>query len=347
MLRDKSTLTLGIILPLILLIIFGYGLSLDVNNVDVALVRDTSSPITRDLYFALLLSPSFSPRMVDSMARAKELLINMESHAIVRHEAAHESDGRIQIIVNGRDANSARIMQRYLEAAIALWLERRLSPLSEKGGASLLPRIWFNDALESRFFLVPGVTVLIMTLIGCLLTALVVAREWERGTFEALAATNVLRSEIIISKTLPYFVLGLIGLFLSLLAARLIFEVPMRGSFLLIIATSSIYLVASLGIGLLISTISKSQFLSSQVVLLASFMPTIMMSGFIFDLKSAPLIAQYIAHMFPATWYVELLQTLFLVGNVPEIIIRDTVVLLFFAVLFLSLAIHKMQKTLE
>ena len=149
------------------------------------------------------------------------------------------------------------------------------------------------------------------------------------------------------SKTSPYFLLGLLGLFLCLLAAATIFFVPMRGSLLCIVLCSSIYLFASLGMGLLISATLKSQFLASQVVLIVSFMPTIMMSGFIFDLKSAPIVAQYIAHVFPATWYVELMQTLFLSGNVPSILLPNTACLFVFAVLLLGGAAAKMRKTLE
>ncbi|MBQ7585605.1 MAG: ABC transporter permease, partial [Desulfovibrionaceae bacterium] len=319
MLRDRSTLTLGLILPMTLLLIFGFGLSLDVKQVPVAVVKDNSSSRTWDLFFKLKLSPYMEPRMVYSWQEAEELLMEAEIQAIVRRKLKDQEEREeIQIIVNGRDSNTARIMERYLEAAISQWLEEGREP--NLGYAISVGRVFYNEAMESRWFLVPGVTVLIMTLIGSLLTALVVAREWERGTWEALAATPVQSFEILLGKTVPYFALGMVGLFLCLMAAKLVFAVPIRGSLLAIISSSAIYLLASLGMGLLISAQFKSQFLASQIVLIVSFMPTVMMSGFIFDLKSAPLIAQYLAHIFPATWYVELLQTLFLAGNVPEIL---------------------------
>lgn len=222
-----------------------------------------------------------------------------------------------------------------------------MSGSGQKGGAVAIPRIWYNASLLSRNFLIPGVTVLIMTLIGTLLTALVVAREWERGTYEALIGTTVRRGEIIVSKTIPYFILGLIGLLLCLLTAALIFKVPIRGNLAVLLLISSLYLLVSLGIGLFISAVVKNQFLASQIVLVVSFMPTIMLSGFIFDLKSAPVFGYYIAHIFPATWFVELLQTLFLVGDVQSIIINDTLALLGFAVLFLGLACLNINKSLE
>ena len=360
MLRDRSTLTLGLILPMTLLLIFGYGLSLDVQHVRVAIVRDTSSALTRDLTQTLSLSSYIDPFSVTSMKEAEDLLRKNEVSAIVRRNVKEQNSTpeAVQIIVNGRDSNTARIMERYLAAAISQWAEARLRNKAFQSHASSEAhtaighvasetRVWFNTAMESRCFLVPGVTVLIMTLIGSLLTALVVARDWERGTWEALAATPVQRFEIVAGKTIPYFCLGMIGFFLCLGAAVFIFDVPMRGSLFLLTLCSAIYLVASLGMGLFISAVFKSQFLASQVVLVVSFLPTVMMSGFLFDLKSAPLIAQYIARIFPATWYVELLQTLFLAGDVPYLILRDGFILLFFAAFLLVAAGSKMHTRLE
>ena len=356
MLRDRSTLTLGIILPMTLLLIFGFGLSLDVQDVPVDLVLEQNSPLTRDLYTNLALSPYFSPKLTCSWQEAKEDLIQGKCQAIIRRSLRERADGRehLQLVVNGRDANTARIMRSYLETAIHAWFEKRRSRASfqtqqitpRTGMVSLETRIWYNEATESRFFLVPGVIVLIMTLIGSLLTALIVAREWERGTWEALTATPVTQSEILVGKIVPYFFLGMLGLFLCLAAAAFVFDVPRRGSLAIIILASGIYLLACLGMGLYISAATRSQFLASQIVIVVSFMPTIMLSGFIFDLKSAPLIAQYLACLFPATWYVELMQTLFLAGNVPGLVLMDTAVLLLFALLLLWAACTKLQKTL-
>ena len=358
MLRDKSTLTLGILLPIVLLLLFGFGLSLDVKMVPVAIVRDNSSPVTRDLFISLKLSPYFTPTLVNSWKEAEYLLRAGKADAIVRRNMCEQADGSedVQVIVNGRDSNTARIMQRYLEGAFSLWTSGSqkgvsflsVSPSSgNEGRATAESRIWYNNALESRYFLIPGVTALIMTLIGALLAALVIAREWERGTYEALAATPVQRGEIVAGKTVPYFALGMVGLSLCLAASTWVFGVPMRGSLALIVAGSAIYLLVPLGIGLLISAVFKNQFLASQIVLIVSFMPTMMLSGFIFDLKSAPLAAYYLAHIFPATWYVDLLQTLFLVGDIPGPIIRDFLVLSAFAVILLGLAGANIRKSLE
>ncbi len=349
MLRDKSTLTLGIFLPVFLLILFGYGLSLDVTLVPVTVVQESSSPLTRDLYIRLGLSRYFSPTLVHSMREAEALLRNEQTDAIVRRQDDPPEGGEhVQIVVNGRDANRARIMRRYLEGAVGQWAAGARPPGAAGPGLAVAePRIWYNHAMESNYFLVPGVTVLIMTLIGALLTALVVAREWERGTFEALIATPAREGEILIGKTVPYFFLGLIGLSLCLAASAFLFQVPMRGSLALVVAASALYLLIALGIGLLVSCTIKSQFLASQVVLVLCFLPTLMLSGFIFDLTSAPAPVYYLGHIFPATWFVDLLQTLFLVGDIPEIILRDLAVMAGFAVVMLGLARAAIKKRLE
>ena len=353
MVRDRSTLTLGIILPGLLLILFGYGLSLDVTLVPVAVVRDTQSPATRDLLISLSLSRYFAPVPVTSMREAETMFRAEEVDAILRRQPQDSPDGGgdVQVIVNGRDANRARITQRYLEGAIALWAAKTPpSPAQFPGQAGLAvaeTRVWYNHAMESSYFLVPGVVVLVMTLIGSLLTALIMAREWERGTFEALLATPITVNEIIIGKVAPYFLLGMAGLTICLCTSYFLFSVPMRGSLVLIVIGSALYLLVALGIGLMVSSVVKSQFLASQIVLLFCFLPTVMLSGFIFDLQSAATIVNVIGHIFPATWYVDLLQTLMLVGTVPAIVARDFAVMAAFAMLTLGLARKATKKSLE
>lgn len=349
MLRDKSTLTLGIILPVTLLLLFGFGLSLDVDHTAVTVVRDDSSPVTRDLFTSLEISPYFSPCMANSMQEAEHAMLNGDTDAIVRREMGDHADGveNIQIIVNGRDANKARIMQRYLEGAITQWYQKYYGGTSVRGRAIAESRVWYNHAMESRYFLVPGVIVLVMTLIGALLTALVIAREWERGTFEAIIATSMRKHEFLLGKIIPYFLLGVTGLGLCLFASYWVFDVPMRGSLTLVIAGSCLYLLVSLGIGLFVSAAVKNQFLASQLVVITCFLPTLMLSGFVFDLNSAPRFVYYFAHIFPATWFVEMLQTLLLVGDIGAVLWRDFSVLLLFAFMMLGLAGLKTRKSLE
>jgi ABC-2 type transport system permease protein len=208
-------------------------------------------------------------------------------------------------------------------------------------------RLWFNEANTSTHFLVPGLIVLIMTLNGALLTSLVMAREWERGTLESLFVTPINTGELIASKLIPYFGVGLAGLAMCLLAGKFLFFVPIRGSLLLIVLISMLYLLVSLSLGLLISAATKNQFLASQIALITSFLPAMMLSGFIFDLRSVPAIVRAISTVLPPTYYVEALQTLFLAGNVPGLLIKDTAVLLTAAVVLFVLIRINTRKQLQ
>ena len=211
---------------------------------------------------------------------------------------------------------------------------------------SLRERLWFNEAYESRYFLVPGLIVLIMTLIGALLTALVMAREWERGTLEALFVTPVQADEILLGKTIPYFAMGMVGLALCILASQFLFDVPLRGSVWVLAGVSMLYLLVALGIGLLISSAVKSQFVASQVTLLVTFMPAFMLSGFLFDLRSMPAPVRLITYALPARYYVALLQTIFLAGDVWSVVLPNATVLAGMAAVLLLLTRGATRKTL-
>lgn len=355
LLRDQSNVAVGILLPLMLILIFGYGLSLDVKNAPIAVVMEDSSPMAADVVSGLYLSPYFSPVTVASMRDAQQLMLGRKVDGIVylrsdfsRRLAA--GNATVQLLVNGVDANRARIIQSYVQGAVAQWHTRRAAAgervTRDLGTVAVEQRVWFNEANNSTYFLVPGLIVLIMTLIGALLTALVMAREWERGTLEALFVTPVRSIEILIGKIVPYFCVGLAGLTLCLLAAKFLFFVPIRGSLALILLASMLYLLVALGIGLVISAAVKNQFLASQMALLTSFLPALMLSGFLFDLRSLPIAVRAISHVLPATYYVELLQTLFLAGNVWPLILKDCAVLLLAATLLLTLARVNTRKRL-
>ncbi len=251
-------------------------------------------------------------------------------------------------MVHGTDANHARIIQTYAQGAVGQWAARRAAEgkVASVGPVTVQNRLWFNEANESRYFLVPGLIVLIMTLIGAFLTSLVVAREWERGTMEALFVTPVRPDEILLGKTIPYFALGMIGLVLCLLGAKFLFHVPFRGSVTLLVGVSMLYLLVALAIGLLISSTFKSQFVASQIALLVTFLPAVMLSGFLFDLRSMPAVVRVITYILPARYYVALLQTIFLAGNIWAVILPDTAVLAGMAVLFFVLTRRATQKKL-
>jgi ABC-2 type transport system permease protein len=351
--RDPSSIAIGIVLPLLLILLFGYGLSLDVRNVPVAVVLENSSPPARELAARFELSHYFAPQLVTSMQRAEELMRERKVDAIVRIRPDFArrlalGDAEVQVLSHGVDANRARIIQRYAEAAVEQWTAMRAAETGELpvGPVAVQNRLWFNEANESRYFLVPGLIVLIMTLIGAMLTALVMAREWERGTLEALFVTPVRSGEILLGKTIPYFVLGIAGFTLCVLAARFLFEVPLRGSLWVLTGASVLYLLVALGIGLLISSAVRSQYLASELTMLVTFLPALLLSGFLFDVRSMPGMVNLISYLLPARYYVALLQTVFLAGDVWAIILPNALVLAAMAGALLALTRLKSRKSL-
>ena len=351
--RDPSSIAIGIVLPLVLILLFGYGLSLDVMNVPVAVVLEDPSPDATELAASFELSPYFDAEFLTSMARAQQLMLARKVDAIVRIRPDFGrrlvvGDAEIQVLVHGVDANHARIIQSYAQGAINQWAARRTAKGQAvfSGPVTVQNRLWFNEANESRYFLIPGLIVLIMTLIGAFLTSLVVAREWERGTMEALFVTPVRPNEILLGKTIPYFVLGMIGLALCLLAAKFLFHVPFRGSVIVLISASMLYLLVALAIGLLISSAFKNQFVASQIALLVTFLPAVMLSGFLFDLRSMPAVVRVVTYILPARYYVSLLQTVFLAGDIWSVVLPNAAVLAGMAVLFLVFTRRATQKEL-
>jgi ABC-2 type transport system permease protein len=326
-LRDPSSIAIGIVFPLMMILLFGYGMSLDVSRVSVAVVDEDASADSTALVGAFQLSPNFVVTMARSMDEANTIFLDRKVDGVLRIPSDfsrrwHLGEAEVQILVNGTDANQARIMQRYAQGPVAEWSAAQAGPvaLAATGPVIVVNRMWFNENNNSQYFLVPGLIVLVMTIIGAFLTAMVVAREWERGTLEALFVTPMRAGEFLISKLLPYFALGMIGFVLCLLAGQFLFHVPLRGSLFLLCLASMIYLLVALGIGLLVSTLVKSQFLASQLAMTLTFMPAMMLSGFLYDLRSMPAVIRGITYALPARYAVALMQTLYLAGNVGSMV---------------------------
>ncbi|MGA7538444.1 MAG: ABC transporter permease [Steroidobacteraceae bacterium] len=341
MIRDPATIAVGVVLPAILILLFGFGLSLDVKNVPIAVVLEDSSPQALGLVAGFELSPYFHPQIVYTQAAADRLMAARTIDGIVTipmdfARRLGAGDARVQVIVHGSDANRARIIESYVEGAIGAWSARQQSEgasVAAGGPVTVESRMWFNSANDSHYFLVPGLIVLVMTLIGAFLTAMVVAREWERGTFEALFVTPVRSGEILLGKTVPYFGLGLIGLLLCIVSAKFLFGVPIVGSLAVLIGGSMLYVLVAVGVGLLISSYFRNQLVASQLTMLATFMPALMLSGFLFDLRSMPLAVRAITYLLPARYYVALLQTTFLAGDIWPVILPAAAVLALMAAL--------------
>ena len=349
--RDPSSIAIGVVMPVLLILLFGYALSLDVTNVPVAVVLEDPSPAANELAAGFALSPYFETRLLTSMPRAQQFLLQQKVDGIVRirPDFARQlsmGDAQVQVLVYGTDANRARIIEGYAQGALAQWSARRAAEgyaAAAGGSAVMQSRLWFNEDDDSHYFLVPGLIVLIMTLIGAFLTALVMAREWERGTLEALFVTPVRAGEIVLAKMIPYFALGMIGLALCILAAKFLFHVPFRGSVLILTGASMLYLLVALAIGLLISSIAKSQFVASMATLIITFLPALFLSGFLFDLRSMPAAIRILSYALPARYYVGLLQTLFLAGDIWGVVLPDAGALagMAFALLVLTRALAK------
>lgn len=354
-LRDPSSVAIAFVLPVVLLLLFGYGVSLDAKHVRVALVIEQADENTASFSGAFQHSEYFLPVSYQNIQQAERALQAHEVDGIVWLRDDFSSrlllggEAPIGVFVNGVNANQARITQGYIEGLWQTWLASyaREHGYEFKAPVMLQSRIWFNPAVNSRNFLVPGLIAIIMTLTGAMLTSMVVAREWERGTMEALMVTPIRLWEITVGKLVPYFVLGMGGMFFTLMMALFLFEVPLRGSFLVLTGASSLYMMVALGMGLLISSVARNQFVAGQIALVATFLPAFILSGFIFEIGSMPDVVQVITHIVPARYFVTILQTLFMAGDIWPVLLVNSAALLIMMVFFLGLARRNARKRLD
>lgn len=355
MMRERSSLAVGLVLPSLLILLFGYGLSFDVTDAPVALVLDDRSPDAMEVVSGLYGSPYLVPMAVGSMAEAEERMLRGKVGGIVRvpvdfSRRLASGDARVQLILNGVDANTAQAIQAYVAGALAghaLARADRAGAPRASGRVELVQRMWFNEAGISTWYLVPGLIVLVMTLIGAFLTSLLIAREWERGTLEALFVTPVRPAELVLAKFIPYLGVGVFNLAICLVTARFLFDVPIRGSLLAVVVCSLLYLVVSLLLGLFISGVTRNQFEASQLALLTSFMPALMLSGFVFDLRNMPVVIQWISQLLPATHFMGLIKTLFLAGNNWPMFFEKSAILLLYALLLFLATRRTLRKRLD
>jgi ABC-2 type transport system permease protein len=339
--RDPSSFLIAGVLPLLLLFIFGYGVSLDLRRVPLGLVVEQRSPEADSLVASFRNSRFFTVRLASHRSEVQDELVagRLKGIVVVAADfAARLGRGEtapVQIIVDGSDPNTAGLTQYYVQGTWANWLQQEavsLGDLTVRPAAAPLvgaePRFWFNQEINSRNFLIPGSIAIIMTLIGTMLTALVVAREWERGTMEALMATPISVAEFLLGKLIPYFVLGMAAMGLSVVTAVAVFRVPFHGSLAALVLVSSAFLGAMLPLGLLISTVTRNQFAASQAALMAGFLPAFLLSGFIFEIDSMPLPIRLITRLLPPRYFVSSLQSLFLAGDVTSVLVPNTLALL-------------------
>ncbi|KXF76541.1 hypothetical protein ATN84_10775 [Paramesorhizobium deserti] len=349
--RDPSSILIAFVLPLILLFLFGYGVSLDATRTRIGLVMEDPTPITRDLAASFQASRYFDVTNGNDRRQFEEDLIVGRVRGIVVIPSTFSSDfaagtaPAIQVIVDGSDPNTASFVQNYARGVVATWAALRgLETGARPPAVSVEQRFWFNPQLTSRFFLVPGSIAIVMTLVGTLLTSLVVAREWERGTMEAMMATPVTAVELLAGKILPYFILGLASMTLCVLVAIFLFGVPFRGSILALYALSATFLIPALGQGLLISAATKNQFLASQLALISAFLPAFLLSGFLFEINSMPRVIQWITTIVAARYLIPSLQTVFLAGDIWPMFLQAIAVMLLIGAVFFTLAARSTRK---
>jgi ABC-2 type transport system permease protein len=354
-LRDPSSIAIAFVMPVVLLLLFGYGVSLDAKHIPLALVIEAPDSNTAGFVSAFHESEYFAPRRFGSIQEAERALAQRQVDGIIWLRSDFSSrllaggEAPVGVYLNGVDANKARIAAGYIEGAWQTWLQ---SHAAAQGQTIKLPiaaqhRIWFNPAIISRNFLVPGLIAVIMTMIGALLTAMVVAREWERGTMEALMVTPIRIGELLLGKLLPYFVLGMGGMLLSVAVARWHLGVVLQGSFWLLVLASALFMLVAVAMGLLISTVARNQYLAAEIAILVTFLPVFLLSGFIFEIGSMPPVIQAITHAVPGRYFVAILQTLFMAGDVWPVLLANSASLLAIMTVLFALLRRKARKDLE
>lgn len=369
--RDPSTILIAFVLPVVLLFLYAYAVSLDIRNVHIGVVLESDSARAQSLAAAFEGTRYFTVRPArDRREVAGELVSgHLKGYVVIPQDfeqrlVSNVPGPLVQVVTDGSQPNTANFVAGYAQGVIAQWISSQgisgnasgstsgavtaqAAGVQATGPVTLQPRFWFNPEVESRRFLVPGAIAIVMTMIGTLLTALVVAREWERGTMEALLATPARILEILIGKLLPYFVLGLIATLISALLAVFVFDVPLRGSWLTLLLLSSTFLVPALGQGLMISAITKNQFIAAQAALFSGFLPAFLLSGFLFEIDSMPLPIRIITHVVPARHFIASLQTVFLSGDVWAVMLPNMAAMLAIGAVFFTVARAKTRKSLD
>jgi ABC-2 type transport system permease protein len=353
--RDPSSLVVGFLLPIILLGLFGFGISFDATRIRIGLVVEEPTPETSWFVASLSNTPFFEVQRAADRRQFLDQLSGGRINGIIvlagdfTERLARGDTAGIQVITDGSDPNTAGLVGGYVQGAWQSWLKQRgISAGSDPTEQiAIESRFWFNPELESRRFLVPGSIALILMMIGSLLTALVVAREWERGTMEALLATPIGIAEFIVGKLVPNFLLGMCAMAVCVLAALFVFHIPLRGSVFSLIGLTSLFLLVALSIGLLISTVARTQFLASQMAILIAFLPGLYFSGFLFEIASMPAILRAFATVVPARYYVSGLQTIFLAGDIAAVLLPCAGILLLMCIVLFALTALKTRQRLD
>lgn len=356
--RDPRSLGMAIAIPMLLLVLFGYALTLDVDNVPVVVWDQSGTHDSREFVSHFAGSHYFSIRAhVRSYAEVERAIDSGQALAAViipadfADQIVAGRDVPVQMIVDGSDANTATIAMGYARVVALIYSQQvALHELQRVGGRALAtavevrPRVWYNPDLESRNYIIPGLIAVIMMVIAALLTSLTVAREWERGTMEQLISTPVLGSELVLGKLLPYFAIGMLDVLLAVLMGEFLFHVPLRGNVALLFGMAALFLAGSLSLGLVISIVTKSQLLASQLAMVLTFLPSFLLSGFMYAISNMPPPIQLLTYLIPARYFVALLKGIYLKGIGLEILAAEAGLLALFGAVVMTVAIVKFKK---
>lgn len=354
-LRDPSSILLAVVLPLMMIFLYGYGLNLDTTVTRIGVLVEDNGADGYRLYERFTGSPSFKPTLLkdrDTMMNRLETGDLQAGIVIPNDYSARLRSGRppqVQLLADGAEPNSATFVAAYVQGAYALEYQSMLDEAGTKPPPMIeaVPSYWYNPECISRYNLIPGSISVIMSMVGAILTSLIVAREWERGTMEALLASSVTRTEFLLSKTIPYFGLGLISMTVCTLVATTIMGVPMRGSWWLLYLLTALFLGSALGMGLFLSTTLRNQFNAAQAALLTALLPNMLLSGFIFEITSMPWAIRTATYLLPARYFVNALQTHFQAGNIAYILCINIIFLLLATVFWIGLTARYTKKRLD
>ena len=359
-LRDPRSLGMAIAMPMVLLLLFGYALTLDVDRVPMAVWDQSDTPASRELISRFAGSRYFSLREYVNNYREVERGIDhrevLMALIIPRDFAGKVASGRsaaVQLIVDGSDSNTATIAIGYATVVtqgysqdVSLRELQRLGGRAPQAPLELRPRMWFNNEMQSRNYIIPGLIAVIMMTIAALLTSLTVAREWERGTMEQLISTPVKGPELILGKLAPYFVIGMVDVVLAVLMGEYLFRVPLRGSVVLLFIMTAVFLVGALAMGMVISIVAKNQLVANQLAMVLTFLPAFILSGLIYAISNTPPVVQVITHLVPARFLVTLLKGIYMKGAGVTILIGEASLLVLFAAAMIVLANVRFKKKL-
>jgi ABC-2 type transport system permease protein len=360
-LRDSRSLMIVVIMPVTLMLLFGYGINLDLKGLPIYVYDRDGSQQSQDLLKRFQASEYFHvARVVNSYPAITRALDDGDAKmgiVIPWDFSSRLREGgpvQVQALVDATDDNTANVLIGYAQAVVQGYsAEIQIDWLRERGqsiqpaAVSVETRTWYNEDLESSAFIVPGVLALVMSVIGAFLTSLTIAREWERGSMEQLISTPVSAMEIMLGKLAPYFVLGIFDVIVCAAIAIYWFHVPFRGSYLTLLVSSALFMVVVLSLGFFISVIAKSQFAASQIALLVTFLPAFLLSGFLFSIDQMPVALQWITRILPARYYVSVLKKIFLKGTPASMLYADLIPLAVFAFVLALLATRSFHKRLE